>query len=101
MKLYRSSGAPIKSEHKEAYFIDLNKAMDALEEELGKCDADNASEFQDRMEKVHRELTKRYPNVANITFPRTVGRMKEFTSQYGAVAFCVEDEKLIAYIMDS
>jgi hypothetical protein len=101
MKLYRSSGAPIKPEHKELYFKDLNKAMDALEEELGKCNADNASEFQKRMELIHRNLTKSYPNMGNIVYPRTIGRMRELIETYGTLAFCVEDDKLVCYIMDS
>lgn len=101
MKLYRSSGAPVNHEHKELYFEALNKAMDDLEKELGRCSPDNAEEFQGRLETIHRDLTKRFPNVSNINYPRTTGRMKELTSKYGAVAFCEEDGKLVAYIMDS
>ena len=101
MKLYRSSGAPINPEHKELYFNLLNSEMDDLEKELGKCNTDNAEEFQKRMEMIHRELTKRFPNVSNINHPRTIGRMKELTGKYGTVAFCIEDDELVCYIMDS
>lgn len=101
MRLYRSSGAPVDSKHKELYFKDLNEAYDALEKELGKCTPENAKTFSTRMEAIHRDLTRNYPNESTLTYPTSQKAMEKLLKKHGTLAFCMEDEKVSCYIMDS
>ena len=97
--LYRSSGLPIKPEHVELYFKDLNQAMDNLEAIVGKCTQDNAAEFQTQMEGIHRGLTAKYPISKRIEIP-TPSDLPILCEEYGSIAFCLEDSNLVAYILD-
>jgi len=100
MKLFRASGQPIKEEHNELYHKELNSEMDRLEKLIGKCSGVNVQSFKKSLDKIIKGLIDKYPNEKEISMPTTVKAMKEFTSQYGGVAFCVEDGKLVAYILD-
>jgi hypothetical protein len=99
--LYRASGSPIKAEHNELYFKRLNEEMDKLEDTMGKCNADNAKQFQEVMEVIHRDLTKSYPNKKRIQCPTSPKELKDLCKEYGSVAFCMEDDKLVLYILDA
>ena len=101
MQLYRASGTPILAEHNELYLKELNQEMDRLEQLMGKCGSKNVDSFKKSLNRIIKKLVKKYPNQVSITYPRTAKAMSEFTAQYGAVAFCNEDEKLVAYIMDA
>lgn len=100
MRLYRQSGMPVdKIDHKE-YSKAINEVMDQVEAIYGKCNKDNAVEFAAKLETYHRELTKKYPIYRNISFPSSMKEMTTLLKEYGsAVAFCLEDDKLVAYIM--
>ena len=99
--MYRASGSPIKAEHNKAYFEKLNEEMDKVEQTMGKCNADNAEQFQEIMEVIHRDLTKSYPNSKRIQCPTTPKELKDLCELYGSVAFCMEDDKLVLYILDA
>jgi len=100
MKLYRASGHPIDPAHRDAATQELNKAMDAIESELGKCTSENAKDYQKKLEKVSNEFPRKYPNEVKINYPRTKREIKALCEKYGSVAFCVEDASLVAYILD-
>ena len=100
MKIYRSSGAPIEPDHKELYFKALNRGMDDLEEEMGKCTTENSEEYQDKMEVLHRKLTVDYPNKSKIPFMNTTKALRKSLEKYGTLAFCIEEGEIVAYIMD-
>ena len=101
MKLYRASGEPIDPRHQKLQLQGLNAAMDKLEEELGKCNAENAELFQKALASVHEDLAKQYPPVVNIKYPRTKRDIKTLCNKFGSIAFCLEDEELVAYILDA
>ena len=98
MKMYRASGKPVRNQDNEKYLSDLNLFMDALEIELGKCNPDNAKEFEKRLEEYHDTLLKLYPTCIEIEDkPNLIKLVKEYES----VAFCLEDDKLVAYVLDA
>ena len=74
--------------------------MDLLEDTLGKCTSDNAEEYKQHMEQIHRDLTKSYPNQSKVRYPDTPKDMAELCSEHGSVAFCEEDDELVIYILD-
>ena len=98
--LYRASGSPIDPEHKELYFKALSDEMDTLEKTIGKCTTENAEKFQEAMEHIHRNLSKLYPNKIMVTYPKSHKDQIELCEKYGALAYCMEDNKLVAYVMD-
>lgn len=101
MKVYRASGTPVKMEHNQLYLKGINDVMDAAEIKYGKCDLSNHVEFASFVEQGHRELTKMYPIYQKVEFPSSQKEMLEMIREYGtSVAFCEEDGKLVAYIMD-
>ncbi len=100
--LYRSSGSPINLEDKKLYFEELNLKTDEIEKTLGKCNADNVNEFAKILEQVHRDLSKSYPNKKRIQCPDSPKALESLCKEYeGAIAFCMEEDKLVAYIMDA
>ena len=101
INLYRASGSPIKSEDKELYFKELNLQMDKLEETVGKCTKDNAEEYQKHMVEIHEMITDKYPNKGKIEYPTNPKALSKLCTQYGSLAFCMEDDELVAYIMDA
>lgn len=101
MRMYRASGSPVRVKDHELYSIKVNEAMDKAEERFGKCNAENAKEFSEFVEQEHRELTKLYPIYIKTEFPSTQKEMLSMIEHYGtAIAFCEEEGKLVAYIMD-
>lgn len=101
MKMYRSSGAPVLSQDKVDYYEALNREMDALEAKMGKCTSKNAKAFSKALSKIHRVLTKQYPIMLQVKYPDDRKDMQELCAAHGALAFCVEDEALVCYIMDA
>jgi hypothetical protein len=101
MKMYRSSGAPIDPRHKKRQTDGMNAAMDKLEKELGKCTQENAEVFQKALEIIHEDLSVDFPNVVNIKYPRTKAGIKVLCDKFGSVAFCIEKDELVAYILDA
>lgn len=97
MKLYRASGDPI---NKTAYVEKVNQAMDELELEMGKPNPENVVEFQKELAKKHKEFEGEFPNVRKVKYPRTAKEMKDLCKKYGSVAFCLEGNYLVAYILD-
>ena len=100
MLLYRASGNPIDPTHKKAQEEALHGAMDALEAKLGKCNQENASIFEKALGSVHEELLVKYPIAVNILYPKRKRDMQELCKKFGAIAMCIEDGKLVAYILD-
>ncbi len=98
--LYRSSGAPVETEHKETYMEHLNKEMDRVEDTIGKCKPDNAEMYADAMNVVHDQLLEDFPISKQIQYPTTSKQLKTLCDEYGSIAFCMEDGKLTAYILD-
>ena len=101
IKMYRASGKPIDPTDMELYLKDLNEEMDKLEEKYGKPNVDNAVFFQNKMADVDKKLYKTYPRVTSIPFPTTEEEMEELCKEYGSVAFCMEDDSLVLYILDA
>lgn len=100
MKLFRQSGMPVDKLDHEEYSKAINDVMDKTEAAFGKCTPENAIEFAAKLEMYHRELTRRYPIYKNVSYPNTIKEMTTLLKHYGsAVAFCLEDDKLVAYIM--
>ena len=99
--MYRASGTPINPDHQIAYLQELNKEMDKLENTIGKCSLANAEVFQGSLEIVHRQLTEQYPNKVQVPFPTNHKQMIELCNTYGSVAFAVEENKLVLYILDA
>tara|TARA_R110002126_G_scaffold202350_1_gene349807 strand:+ start:208 stop:507 length:300 start_codon:yes stop_codon:yes gene_type:complete len=99
--MYRASGSPINSEDSKLYHEELNAKMDEIEKTMGKCTAKNASSYQEMMEQIHRKLSSSYPNKKRIQCPESPKELETLCKDYGSVAFCVEDEKLVLYIMDA
>jgi len=98
--MYRASGSPIKKEDSILYFEELNKKMDELELTMGKCTSENAEQYQAIMEMIHRDLSKSYPNKKRIQCPESPKEIEKLCEEYGSVAFCVEEKKLVLYILD-
>lgn len=99
--LYRSSGQPLNPDHIEPYYKELNDRMDDLEKVSGKCTSENAERYQEYMAEIHTMITSKYPNKGTIEYPTTVRQAAKLCKKYGALAYCVEDGKLVAYIMDA
>lgn len=99
--LYRASGFPVRPGDRELYLEELNKEMDNLENMLGKCTKDNAEQYQEIMEQIHRKLSLDYPNRIQTTFPTSTKAMEDLCDKYGSVAFCKEEDELVAYVLDA
>ena len=100
MKLFRVSGAPIDPRHQKKQLDGMNAAMDELEDKLGKCTQENAEMFQKALTSVHEELAEEFPNCVNIKYPRAKRDMHTLCEKFGSMAFCLEDGKVVAYILD-
>ena len=101
MRLYRSSGMPVRQDDHLAYQNELNGIFDTLESQMGKCTNDNAKEFSSKLEDEHRKLTDKYPIYVKEDMPISQKDMLRMIVKYGsAVCFCEEDGKLVAYVMD-
>lgn len=101
IKLYRASGQPIKPGHQKLYYEELNAKMDELEATLGKCTSDNAESYQEYMIEIHNMITEKYPNKGTIEYPTDPIAASKLCSKYGSIAFCIEDDEVVAYIMDA
>jgi len=98
--MYRSSGQPVEPDHKEAVLKELNDATDLAEEYLGKMCFDNAKDFQEILIPLHIELAEKYPNSKEIDLPTNEQDYKDLCSEYGSICFCLEDDKMVAYILE-
>ena len=99
MKLLRASGEPISPDHQKAQTEAMTAEMEKLEIKLGKPNEDNMVKYQKSLHKVHKKLIKIYPFTIDIDYP-TESAMEVMCEQYGSVAFCLEDGKLTAYVLD-
>lgn len=100
MKLYRASGAPIDEQHIKLQKEAFNKVMTDLEETEGKCTQENAEIFNKALNKVEEDLAVIYPNCVPLKYPHNKKKLYALCSLYGSIAFCIEDEELVAYILD-
>ncbi len=98
VKIFEFHGKPIEeADRKKAQTI-LSDAMDALEEEIGKCTPDNAVEYQSRLASMVDKQIEAFPISKEFTIstPEDVSRIVQ--DMGSAVTFCVEDDELIGYI---
>ena len=97
--LYRASGHPI--DNPEQYLEELNKEFDKLEadkERLSK-DVDYGLFIQDHLTKWHNEYEKDHPTSVKVKLTG-LNSINKLCEKYGAVAFCIEDNKPVCYILD-
>jgi hypothetical protein len=97
--LYRASGHSV--DNRDGYLKELNKEMDKLEETLGKPNIDNAQSFSAKMANVDHKLQEKYPRKKIIEFPNGAAEIHQLCKKYGSVAFCIEDNKMVMYILDA
>ncbi len=101
IKMYRASGFPVANKHNELYIRDINDEMDRLEKEHGKITSKNTDIFQEKLEELDKKLLKKYPRMVHRHYPDTLEAMTELCKEYGSVAFCIEDDELVSYILDA
>ncbi len=100
--LWSASGRPINPAHKESIKTEMNQKMDELEEQYGRISYDKAKDFQDILVPFHKELMKKYPISEEIDLPTSKEEFELLCEKYGtAIAFCIEKDELVGYIMDS
>ena len=97
IKIYRASGHPIAQEGQTEYLEKLNKRMDELESE-GITDM---KVFEAELSKVHEEIVQKYPISLDLDYPNSVEELKILLKKFGAIAFCLENDKITAYVMDN
>ena len=101
VQLWSASGRPVNPAHKNIVKESMNHKLDELEKEKGKICYDTAKEFQDILVPYHEELMKKYPISTDIDLPTSEEEFKALCEKFGsAVAFCIEDGKIVAYVMD-
>lgn len=92
--LYRASGHPVDS--KEDYLKELNKRFDELEAQKTPME-----EVTKELDKFHEEYTTEHPIKIKVKLPKTERDFKNFVKKHGpALAFCIENDRLVAYILD-
>lgn len=102
VQLWSASGRPVDPAHKEIIKESMNSKMDEIEKEKGKICYDTAKEFQEILVPYHEELMKKYPISTEIDLPANEAEFKALCEKYDtAIAFCIEENKVVAYCMDS
>lgn len=101
MKLFRASGDPINPEHVVEQKKILNQVMDKLEAEHGRCTQENSKIFTEALEATHRAFIEVHPISVPFTYPRSQKELASICKKFGAIAFCIEDGKMVGYIMDT
>lgn len=96
IRLYRASGHPVSSEGQKEYLEKLNKRMDELESEGIK----DMAEISKELEAIHKEIIEKYPISLDLDFPKSREELEILLNKFGVLAFCLEDDKITAYIMD-
>ena len=100
--IYSASGSAINPEHKNTIRDLMNAKMDELEKEKGKITYDNAKSFQEILVPYHNELMEKYPISEEIDLPTSYEEYEALCEKYDtAVAFCMEEHGLVAYVLDS
>jgi hypothetical protein len=95
--LYRASGHPI--ENKEAYLKELNKQMDAIQERPIPSNVESIQlHTQDCLTRWHDKYIINNPISIEVEY--TDSTLEDLADKYGTIAFCKENDKLVAYIMD-
>ena len=101
MKIYRASGKPVRPADHDQYMFCIKQVLDKADEAFGKCCAANAEEYSIFVEDKHRDLTAKYPIYLKHEFPSSQKEMIKQMEYYGApICYCLEDGKLVAYVMD-
>ena len=101
MKMYRASGKPVLPAHEKLYTAEMNRIFDETEEEIGKFTQDNAKEFGEKLEAKTKEVLAIYPNCIDVVYPNTQIKLKELLKKYNSVAFCMENDNIVAYVLDA
>ena len=100
MKLFKASGRPINPGDEEKQLAEMHEAFDKLEEQMGKCTAKNAKAFEAKLAEQTNGLLTKYPIEAKHVYPRTKGQLRAALEKYGSIAYCIEDGKIVAYVLD-
>ena len=101
MKIYRASGKPVRPEDHDQYLFCIKQVLDKADESFGKCCPANAEEYAIFVEDKHRDLTAQFPIYLKHEFPGSQKEMMRHMEYYGApICYCLEDGKLVAYVMD-
>ena len=88
-------------EHQELLRKEFNEYFDALEAEHGKFNDTNGSVYTEALDKLHTTLNLKYPPYINHKLPTSIGAMTKLVKEFGTVAFTIENDVLVAYVMDA
>ena len=97
INLFRASGRPVNDP--EYYQSMMNNKLDNLIKEHGR-DSAAMRKIEPILADLHVELVKEHPIKIEIDYPESEKDLNLLIEKFGALAFCVEDGKIVAYIMD-
>lgn len=98
IKLFRASGRPI--ENADYYLNMMNNKLDQLIEKYGR-DSEAMRKIEPELADLHLELVKQYPLEVQIDYPKSLEELQILLEKFESVAFCIDDGKIVAYILDA
>jgi hypothetical protein len=93
--LYRHSGKPVRRHDNEVYTNELNALMEK-HEALGS----DQHTVMEEVTALDKKLIERFPISLKLDYPTNVVALKAMIEDYGSLAFTIEEDKLVAYILD-
>ena len=99
-KVYHIMNKPIEPAHREAYAAEWRvRAHELIADKPKATDTEAWQAINVRLDDLQQELQDKYPCSSRWTI-ESLESLETLVSNYGTISFCMEDGKLVVYVMD-